>query len=208
MISLPSEKLKEILVEKGVIEPQAFDVLVQEAAHKEQNIIDILISQGIVTKDYFFKVLAEMLGIPLVNLGVSKIDEEALRLLPEEIARQRRVVVFRREKNGTLAIAMEDPTDLETLDFLKLRLGISSIQPYLATDEDLQRGFSFYERQLTQDFKEIIEESIKKSMRSKAKGDLKEAASDLPIVDLTNNIFCYAKEKRYTDIFLATLSAR
>ena len=50
-----------------------------------------------------------------------------------------------------------------------MRLG-GPIKPYLATDDDLNRGFMLYQKQATQDFKKIIEDSIRESLRSKAKG--------------------------------------
>ncbi|KKU16013.1 MAG: Type II secretion system protein E [Parcubacteria group bacterium GW2011_GWC1_45_9] len=99
---------------------------------------------------------------------------------------------------------MDNPTDLETIDFLQLRLG-GPVKPYLATDEDLNRGFSLYEKRLTQDFKKIIEESVKESLRSKAKGDLKEAASDLPIVAIVDNLMAYALSSRASDIHFEVL---
>ncbi len=204
MINLPPDKLKEILIKQGFVNSETFDSLETEAKRKRQNLTDVLVSQGIVNKEYLYLLFAKSLGVERVNLGTVKIDESILHSLSEDTAMRRRVIVFGKEPDGTFQVAMEDPTDLETIDFLQLRLG-GPIKPYLATDEDLNRGFSLYEAKLTKDFKKIIEESIKESLRSKAKGDLEEAAADLPVVAIVDNLLAYAYSSRASDIHFEVL---
>ncbi len=204
MITFPSAKLKEILVKQGLIDAVVFDSLEKEAQRKRQNLNDVLISQGIIRKDYLYLIIAKSLGVPQANLGAVKIDEKILHSLPEEVARRRKVIVFSRESDGTIQAAMEDPTDLETVDFLQLKFG-GLVKPYLATDEDLNRGFSLYEAKLTKDFKKIIEDSIKESLKIKAKGSLEEAAADLPVVAIVDNLLAYAYSSRASDIHFEVL---
>ncbi|MCL4499795.1 MAG: GspE/PulE family protein, partial [Chloroflexi bacterium] len=174
------------------------------AEHKRQSLAEIIISQGIVNSDYFYLLLSRALGVERVNLGAVGIDEKVLHLLPEDVARQRNVIVFGRDQTGRFEVAMENPTDLETVDFLTLRLG-GPVVPYLATEDDLNRGFLLYQRELTQDFKKIIEESIRASLRVKAKGDLREAAADLPIVAIVDNLMSYAIASRASDVHFEVL---
>lgn len=193
-----------MLSQAGIIDAATFDALKIEADRKRQNVIDLLISQGLLNKDYFFSLLAKTLGFERVNLGIEKIDEEVMRLIPEEIARQRRMVVFKKETDGTYDVAMDNPTDLETIDFLSLRLK-GKVRPFLATDEDLNRGYILYHKQLTQDFKKIIDDSIRESLRIKTKGDLKEAAQDVPIVAIVDNLLEYAVSSRASDVHFEAL---
>lgn len=204
MITLPPDKLKDILIKQGLISSDIFDSLDDEAKRKRQNLTDVLVSQGIVNKEYLYLLIAKFLGVERVNLGTVKIDEGALHSLSEDTARRRKVIVFGREADGTFQVAMENPADLETIDFLQLRLG-GPIKTYFATDDDLNRGFSLYEAKLTKDFKKIIEESIKESLRSKAKGDLEEAAADLPVVAIVDNLLAYAYSSRASDIHFEVL---
>ncbi len=204
MIDLSFEKLKEILLTTGVVDEGAFEEVRVEAERKRQSPVEILISRGVLTKDYFLLLAARALGVERVNLGVVKIEEELLRLLPEDVARQRRVVVFGREPDGRFKVAMEDPTDLQTIDFVSLRLG-GQMKPYLAGEEDLNRGFLLYQQRLTQDYKKVIEESIQESLRSKVRGGLEEAAADLPIVAIVDNLIGYAISSRSSDIHFEVL---
>jgi len=206
MINLPPEKLRDVLLKAGVIDVETFDGLRVEAERKQQNIVETILSKGFINKDYFYLLLAKSLGVPRVNLSVVKIDEEILRLLPEELARKRKVIVFGEDQAaGKYKVAMEDPIDLETIDFLTLRLG-KQIEPYLAAEEDLNQGFSLYEQKLTQDFKTVIEQSVKESLRAKAQGaTLEEAAQDIPIVAIVDNLLSYAISSRASDVHFEAL---
>lgn len=204
MISLPTQQIREMLVRAGVVDDATFSAVKEEAERKRQNVVELLISQNLLNKEYFFTLLAKTLGFDRVNLGTEKIDEDVLKLIPEEIARQRKIIVFKKEDDGTFDVAMDNPSDLETIDFLSLRLK-GKIRPFLATDEDLNRGYILYHKQLTQDFKKIIDDSIKDSLRSKTKGDLKEAAEDVPIVAIVDNLLEYAVSSRASDVHFEAL---
>ncbi len=204
MISLPPQQVKEMLIRAGVIDEATFLSVKEEADRKRQNVVDLLVSQNLLNKEYFFTLLAETLGFERVNLGVEKIDEDVMKLIPEDIARQRKVIVFRKGDDGSYDVAMDNPTDLETIDFLSLRLK-SKVRPFLATDEDLNRGYLLYHKQITQDFKKIIDERVRESLRSKTKGDLKEAAEDVPIVAIVDNLLEYAVSSRASDVHFEAL---
>lgn len=205
MIFLPSAKLKELLLKEGVIDAAGFDALVKEAERKKQDIADLLISTGVVNKNYLFDILARTLNVPRINLGGVQIDENILHVLSEDVARRLGVVIFAKEADGTYDAAMEDPANLETIEFLRLRLG-AQVKPFLASGEDLNRGYSLYGRKLTQDFKKIIETSIQESLRSKVKGEnLEELAAELPIVATVDNLIVYAVFSRASDIHFEVL---
>lgn len=204
MISFPTEQLRAILIHAGVVDAETFDAAEEEAKRKRQNVVDLLVSEGLLEKDYFFTLLAKAIGVPRANLGSTAIDPSVMNLIPEDVARQRNVIVFGKKEDGTYQAAMKDPTDLETIDFLALRLK-GKVEPYLATDEDMNRGFLFYHRQITQDFKKIIEDSVRQSLHSKIEGDLKQAAEDLPIVAIVDNLLSYAISSRSSDVHFEAL---
>ncbi|MFH0806483.1 MAG: ATPase, T2SS/T4P/T4SS family [Candidatus Brennerbacteria bacterium] len=204
MINLPPEKLKEIIIHAGAVDEAMFNEVVTEAARKRQSPVEILVSRGFLNKDYFLVLVAKALGVERVNLGVVKIDEAVLHLLPEDVARRRKAIPFGQEPDGRFMVAMEDPTDLETIDFLTLRLN-GPVKPYLADDDDLNRGFLVYQKRLTQDYKKVIEESVQESLRSKTQGGLEEAAQDLPIVAIVDNLMEYAISSRASDIHFEML---
>ncbi len=203
MLTIPAQKLKEILTKEGLIENQAFDELIAEARRMNQNVVDLLISQNIITADYFYNIVAKYFGVERVGLDSRMIEEKILRTLSEELARQKRVIVFAKEADGTFDVAMEDPSDLETIEFLKKHLK-ANIKSFLTSPDDLNRGFALYGRHLTEDFKKIIEENIQATLRKKM-GDIKEAAKDVPIVAIIDNLLSYAISLRSSDIHIEIL---
>lgn len=202
-IPVAPQQLKKRLIEENLISEEKFDSLLAEAEHKNQDFLGVLVSQKIVNQDYLYSILSEILGVEVAALGSRQINEDILRLLPEEIARQRQVIPFGIEPDGTLDVAMLNPNDLETIEFLKTKLQ-AKIRPFLATADDLNRGFSVYGLRSTEDFKRIIEENVQASLRSQTKS-AEEAAADLPIVAIVDNILSYALAMRASDVHLEIL---
>ena len=167
-LPLPVPQIKKLLVDEGLIAPEKFDELFAEATRKNQSILDVLVSGGFATTDYLSNLISKTLGVPRVDFAVQKIQSDAVKLIPEDIARQRQVIVFKKEEDGTYDVAMVDPSDLETIAFLGQRLK-GKIKPFLATNEDLNRGFSVYGYELGQDFKSSLKSNIQASLSSHVK---------------------------------------
>ncbi len=165
--------------------------------------MDVLVGEKIADSNYLGNIIAKTLGVPRVNFSEHKLDAEVVKLLPEEIARARQVILINHESDGSYDVAMIDPSDLETIEFLNQRLK-AHIKPFLATSEDLNRGFSVYGYALGQDFKKLIEDNLKASIASSTKSAA-EAASDLPIVGIVDNILSYAIASRASDIHIEVL---
>lgn len=196
-MQIPLEKLKEIIIKEGLIKESEFNDIVVEAKRKGYEVADVLVSRGFITPAYFNDLLANYFGVEKANLSSKPIDENVLRLLPEEIARQKNIVVFNREKDGVLDVAMIDPSDLKTIEFLEKYLK-SRIKVFLAQESDLNKGFALYGLRLSEDFKKIIEANIAESLRFGDKGE--EAAAEMPIVAIVDNLVSYAYSSRASDI--------
>src|SRR3989344_1374068 len=203
MLQIPERKFKELVLADGVVTAEQFDAAVLQAKRMNQGIADILIGDGLITEEYYYALLSSFYGIPRAGLGERKIDEEALHLISEDLARQKQVILFAREADGALDAAMENPVDLTTIEFLTTHLK-ARIKPFLANRDDLNKGLAFYGQKGAEDFKRIIQENIKASLRSKARED-KAAAVELPIVELTDNMLSYAIALRASDIHLEAL---
>lgn len=199
MISLPANQLKDIVVKEGLIDPASFDVIAAEALRLKQNTADALISASVISQPYLFQILSRYFNIPLADLPQKTIDENILNLLPEAIARQRRVIVFGKEANESISAAMDDPTNLEVIEFLEQYLH-QKITPYFATEGDLNKGFAVYGRKQSENFRKIIEENVSASLKSGKKGE--DAAADVPIISIVDNIISYAVSLRASDIHL------
>ena len=196
-------QIKKLVVDEGLIAEPKFDELLAEAERKNQSILDVLVSQQIVAADYLSDLIAAALGVQRVDFTARKVQSDIVKLLPEDVARQRQAIVFSKEDDGTYDVAMVDPSDLETISFLTQRLK-AKVKPFLAAQGDLNRGFSVYGYELGQDFKKLIEDNIKQSLASQSK-TAEESASELPIVGIVDNILSYAIASRASDIHIELL---
>lgn len=206
MLKIPDQKLKTLLIQEGVVKEEVFDDLLAQAKRAGRNVGEFLISFGYVTEDYLYDIFTKYLGLERADLSLRAIDESVLRLITEELARQRRVIPFSRDKDGTISVAMEDPTNLETVQFLSQRLQ-AKIRPFLATNEDLNRGFVLYGRQSTKDFESIIKESVRATLVKKIGGTEEETAKEAPIVRIVDNILSYAFSLGASDIHMEILES-
>jgi len=202
-LPIPIGQLKRKLVQEGLIAEDRFDSLLTEAERKNQNILDVLVSEKVAGSDYLSGMIAAALGVERADLANRQIDEKIVKLLSEDIARQRQVIIFNREKDGTLDAAMLNPGDLNTTIFLSQHLK-TKVKPFLATPDDLNRVFSIYGREQAQDYKKLIEQNVQESLRGQTK-TIEEAAAQLPIVSIVNNLLSYAISSRASDIHLEIL---
>jgi type IV pilus assembly protein PilB len=194
---LPPVILKKLILETGLVSEKDFDDTLKEAERIEKDPVDLLISRGFITNDFYADIIAKQLNVSRIKLIGLQIPTEILNILPEEIARTRNAIVFDKQDNA-LNVAMLDPANLENLDFLEKYTGYF-IKPYLASEEDLKSSFAQYGAEVSQDFKTIIQESIRSSLKLKGV-EAKKAATEFPIVSLTNNIISYAASINATDI--------
>jgi len=200
---ISASQLKKKLTQEGLVTEEKFEELVAEADRKSQNLVDVLVSQRVIDPYYVNNFIAATLGVELADLSVRAINKEMVQNFPEEIARQRQAIVFNREADGTFDVAMLDPSDLETIGFLTQYLK-GKVRPYLATPEDINRGFAIYGYQTAHDAKKEIDEQIQASLREQAK-TAEEAAAELPIVAIVDNLLSYAISSRASDIHLEIL---
>lgn len=203
MIKIPNQKFKEILVNEGLIDPDEFDRLGKEAERLNQDLDSILISRGVISSDYFYNILSRYLGVEIVNLKSVGVEENVLGLLSLDLARQKHSVIFKREANGILDVAMEDPSDLKAIEFLERYLK-NKVKPFLAKPSDLEVGYAIYNRQQAENFRKIIQENIQRSFFIKQE-KMEDIANAVPIVAIVENFISYALSLRTSDIHIEAL---
>jgi type IV pilus assembly protein PilB len=202
-MDLPLDALKSLILGTGLLSEKDFDNAVKEAQRTEKDVVDTLISRNYITRDYYAEMLAQYFKVPRVKLVGEKIPKEILNLIPEEIARTRNAIVFNKSDN-TISVGMLDPANLETVEFLE-KYTDYFVKPYLALEEDLQSIFAQYGQVVSSDFQKTIQESIQASLKLKGV-EAEKAATEFPIVSLTDNLISYAASLRSTDIHIEPLA--
>src|SRR5438046_6702998 len=130
-------------------------------------------------------------GAEVVNLNELKIEDEVISTIPRHIARKYRVVpVYKHD--GSLTVALADPSDLDTIDSLShlLRMEISL---QVASEADIESALNKYyaERGVTDPrLKAVIEDLTKEhvELEAAAAGDGAVVDADGPLIKLVNSL--------------------
>ena len=118
-----SDYILELLLEYGLISQDQADEGWAKVGESEGtlDILDALKEMGYVHEHDILNMLAQQYGLETLDLSTFVIPQEILDSVPKEIPHQYKVVPVMIH-DGVLTFAMSDPTDMETLDSLRLIL--------------------------------------------------------------------------------------
>ena len=198
---LDPKKLKNKLSEDGILDLKDFEKFEKEAQKKKKDIKSLLLEENVINEEYLSKELSRQIKVPYIDLSKQVIRKDLLFQIPEQIARKNEIIVFS-EAEGVLEIAMSNPEDLQTLEFIKKKIG-RNVKVYVATKASIKSVLKQYKRGLRQEFKDIIDQSLVAS-RSKEK-DLKKLAENLPIVRIVSTLIEHAVLQGASDVHIEPL---
>ena len=193
------QNLRKILKDSGLVTDKQFSKAQAEARRTNKKISDVLIGEGFVSEKYLSELLADYYKVPFIDLKKEEIKPKYLKLLSSDIAESKRLIIFDKE-GDTLKVAMEDPQDLDTLEFLEAKTGYF-IKPYLATPTDITNALKQYRMALGTEFERVIAENIERSTE-KALKDPERMARDIPIINILDTIIKYGIANNASDIHL------
>ena len=137
-------RIGEVLVEQGLLtEEQLKSALAEQssspAGQPRRRLGTVVIEMGLATEREVAQALAEALGLPLVDLGRTMAQPEAVRLLPRAVAERSGVLVLSTERDGAkITVATGDPTNVVALDDVKLYTGAGELVVLVATDSQVR----------------------------------------------------------------------
>lgn len=200
------EQLKAFLLDFGLVTETQFNKAEKKAEKTKQKVGDVLVEEGTLKKKELIKLEAYILGIPFVDLEKETVPQEVLQIITEAHARKNNIVAFRKA-NDDLEVAMLDPDDLRTIEFIKKKTGLK-ILPRLTSEESLRHVLTQYQKPLETELKEItgeethlipVPEEIKKGLPEE---DLKKVAGELPIIKIVDTLLKHATLQKASDIHI------
>ena len=113
---------------------------------KDNKLLDeVLIEEGIITKDKMIEILALKMGLPHVNLSNMYVSPEVVKLVPEYLARKYMALPIKKD-GTTLLIALSDPLNFFAIDDLKLVTN-HDIRVVIASKNEIQKAIEIYYNQ-------------------------------------------------------------
>ncbi len=209
-MQVPVEKLLKFILEAGLITEAQSEKIVKESKAKGQEIGDLLVSAELITKKELIKIEAYLLGIPFINLESEIIPPEVLAIIPESIARAHNIVVFKRNGND-LEVAMLDPEDLRTIEFVKKTIPDIRILPRLTTPESIKNVLGQYQKTLEVEYKDLIKggsdavKHIQDLGITQGKEEIKKASEEIPIIKIVDTLLKHAILEGTSDVHIEPL---
>ena len=108
-------KMAGILQDAGVVTPSQLERAQQHSLQDEVGILEALVDEGAVSRETIITLLSFQLKIPVVDLKTAEVDPEAVMLLPENFARDKKVMPVGFEPDGSLKVVTQAPNDFQVL---------------------------------------------------------------------------------------------
>jgi type IV pilus assembly protein PilB len=112
------DRLGDILIKEGLITREQLQQALAEQRASKHRLGYVLVKLGLVQELEITKLLARQYRMPAVDLSRFEVDPKLIRLMPADLATKHVVLPLKRE-GRTLTIAMADPTDHGLLEDLK-----------------------------------------------------------------------------------------
>ncbi len=192
---LTEKTLKLVLENLNLpLSEQQLSEIKQKAQTESKSLEEILVSDGFVDETALYKGVGELLNFPFTTLKGKLIEKDTLAIIPSLVAGTHQVVAFENNEIDLL-LAMTDPTDIQTIEFLHRKTGLNP-KIFITTPSDIKDALHKYHAELKDEF------SSAPSKKIAADGDLKKAAEEISIIKMTNSILEHAVYEGASDIHI------
>ncbi len=193
--------MEQMLERSGVATKEQLETLKDESIHSRQPLQDIVIDKKLMDEKTIVKAFADYTQIPFIELDPHDIPSAVLMKIPERIARQYNTILFQIDDDGTMHMAMEDPDDVQALNFIQKEIG-ENTKVYIATHENILACLENYRGDVNEELNEVIDiqrEGTPGDTQTVSEDDI---AEDSPIAQTVNLLLEYAVRSNASDIHI------
>ncbi|MFZ2835925.1 Type II secretion system protein E [compost metagenome] len=191
--------IEKLLERSGAATKEQLATLKEEGTRSRRPMQDLVIQHELITEEGLVQAFAAYAEIPYIKIDPRDIASDALGKIPERIARQYSAVLFKIDEDGLLHLAMEDPDDVQALNFIQKQIG-ENVKVYIATHENILSCLENYRGDVNEELNEVIDIQRDDSETQ----DVTEAdvAEDSPIAQTVNLLLEYAIRSSASDIHI------
>lgn len=203
----------QILVKKGLLQPEEVSKITEESTTQGITIEESLIKKGIPPQE-ILSAKGEYFDIPTKTIVEEDIPPNIFGFIPEDSAKHYRVVPIA-VVDSVLHVGMVDPDDIEArdaLNFISSKIGMP-FKIFLITEEDFNKVFEMY-KGITSEVSKSLSE-LEMEMKSDVpvdgpdiakfeadKGAQREIKEDAPVTKIVATILRYATDGNASDIHI------
>lgn len=196
--------LETLLGRAKLVTPEQLTTLKEEAVRSKRPLQEIVFDQRVADERTLIKAFSDYTDIPYIEIDPRTVEHDVLTLLPERVARQYRAVIFKVDPDGVHHLAMEDPDDVQAVNFIQKEIGTNSLI-YIATRDNILSILDLYRGDVNKELNEVIdvqrtaEEAAASQTGSGSDQDISE---DSPIAQTVNLLLEYAIRSHASDVHI------
>jgi type IV pilus assembly protein PilB len=175
--------------------------LARGRAQQTRSLASALVEEGVASSEGIARMLAARHQLPLVDLALVGLDEEAASQIPLHVLERIAAVPYALE-NGVLRVAVADPANLHGIDELRLatrhslELGVAAREEIFIAIRKLARASEAFGARAAVDDEEFL--AAEEEDLTDLEAD--DGVSDVPLVRLVNSILFQAAEDGASDV--------
>lgn len=179
--------------------PEQTADLTKEQEKTGKSFQQLVLSKNLVSERELTKRYGDYIGVPFVTVEKKDIPDKALKLIPEPVARQYRAIIFKIDDNGLIHLALNDPDDIQAVNFLQKELG-ARLKIYVATNQNILDCLELYRGDVTEELTHVID--IQKEEHKSQEVREEDISEDSPIAQTVNLLLEYAIKSNASDIHI------
>lgn len=196
-----SDALVEILLKQsGKVTDDQLKALHEQSKSEKKPLQDIVVQTNTMSEAELTKLYAQETDVPFAEFAPGSIPRDILQLIPERVAHQYRVIAFGVDDDNVVFVAMEDPDDIQAINFLQKQLG-HPIRIHVATSSAIQAAIDQYGgNNVSTELAKVIAVEDKEAAEEEV--DEQDVAEDSPIAQTVNLLIDYGIKARASDIHI------
>ena len=201
---LSTRRFGEILIDSGKLSSEQIDQALKARQDPRERLGQTLVRLGMLKEAEVAQLLGQQFGLPLTDsTQLAKADPGATQLVPEHLARQANLLALRRT-GDVLEVAVGDPLDVVSLDYLRALTGCT-LKVSIARPTEVREAIEelYQEIRATEQVGEILDKIDLTSAEGEEDVDLatlRQQVEDAPVVRLVNLMIAEAIDGRASDI--------
>jgi type IV pilus assembly protein PilB len=193
--------LEKLLTQSNRFAKEDIAALKEESVRSRRPLQVIATEKKLIDDTSLTKLFAEYANIPYIELAANEIPSDILKKIPERIARQYNAVLFRVDSDGMQHLAMEDPDDVQAVDFIQKQIG-EKVRTYIASHMNIQTALDGYRGNAAEELSAVIDIQAKEALPNSEKVSDKDINENSPIAQTINLLLEYAIRSNASDIHI------
>ena len=198
-----TKSIEDLLYERKLINSDQLSAIKFEHVNTGKEITQIVKERGYVSDEDFVKAFGDVYGIEYVNLTGKQIPAELVELVPLSVAKKYNIVPYLLE-GDKLSVAMVDPLDLQTIEFIERKTSYKVV-PFITSQKEVDRILDEQKgKAIGEEISAALEEISQTTLKiDESGGELTDATiRDAPIARIVGMILETAVKTLASDIHL------